>query len=125
MTVAATSRQNWYEDVLPNLGARQRAVMTAFARLGRASLRDIAAHLRVPVHTVSGRITELQNYGVLEKCGRDVNLKANIYRLADAAPHMPKKKPAPRKKRNKQNSKAASQAPPPKASLQIDLFQNL
>jgi predicted ArsR family transcriptional regulator len=56
-------------SVAPTLGARQAAVVDVVRRRGGATCAEVAAALGLPMHAVSGRITELRLQGRLADSG--------------------------------------------------------
>lgn len=68
MTVAITSQQA-YTAIKGKLGTKQTIVYEALKVLGQASNEDIADHLGWPINRVTGRMTELRNYGMAAVAG--------------------------------------------------------
>ncbi len=66
------SLEAWYDQILPTINERQRNVLEAIKKLGNATMRDIALYMNVPMHTISGRITELKSpkMNLIKKVGR-------------------------------------------------------
>lgn len=52
------------------LTPRQREVLGGLKRLGRATSRDVAFALRIPLNKISGRFSELERRGFIVKAGR-------------------------------------------------------
>jgi predicted ArsR family transcriptional regulator len=56
-------------SVVPTLGARQQAVLEVVRTRGGATCAEVAAVLGLPMHSVSGRIRELNLQGRLADSG--------------------------------------------------------
>lgn len=75
------------EKILPNLKDRHKRVMNALQELGEASQLDVADFLNVPVHSLSGRFSELErdyDRPQIEIVGKKLNRYNNtcsIYRV--------------------------------------------
>lgn len=65
MAVAETSKQA-LEAIRPELKGRRKEVLLAIKELGEANNLQIAEHLDLPINCVTGRVTELHNYGYIE-----------------------------------------------------------
>lgn len=63
--VAETSIEA-YIELKPSLGARQREVLEVITKLGAANNRQIAEHLGLEVHKITGRVDELRKLGKIE-----------------------------------------------------------
>jgi len=61
-----------YEYLKANnkLGPAQKEVLEALKELGKATSKGIAKKLRRPLNTISGRITELIDMGLIEVIGK-------------------------------------------------------
>lgn len=64
MTVAYTS-QLAYSQIKNKLGAKQEQVYQVINKLSRASNEQIADYLDWPINRVTGRCTELRNFGLI------------------------------------------------------------
>jgi hypothetical protein len=71
MSVSMTSRAAFKS--IHDLGERQSAVYGAIEELGMATLEILADYLHMPVHAISGRVTELKRYGMVEVTGLTKN----------------------------------------------------
>jgi predicted transcriptional regulator len=62
-----------YEDkVLPNITGRKLEVFNAIKSLGgSATLWEVSQHLNKPIHTLSGRITELKKMQLIFDTGKN------------------------------------------------------
>lgn len=67
--VHPNSIQAFKDTVQPELMSRKEMVVTAIKELGKASMRAIADHIGVPLHTISGRFSELQRDGRIKVVG--------------------------------------------------------
>ncbi len=65
MNVADTSRQA-YAAIQDKLGHRQEEVYLAIKEMGKASNESIAEHLGWPINRVTGRVTELKRFGLVD-----------------------------------------------------------
>lgn len=72
MSVSMTSKDA-YTAIKDKLGARQTAVYEAITELGVATNEAIAEHLNWPLQSVTGRVTELRNYGLIDVEGLGKN----------------------------------------------------
>ena len=70
--VAGTSRQA-YEKIKGKLGDRQQKVYDAIREMGIASNEMIADFLGWPINRVTGRVTELNRFGLLNLEGLGKN----------------------------------------------------
>lgn len=61
------SLYNWENIILPELTDRQREYLNALRYLGRATNAEIATHLKVFPHVVSGRQGELLKKGLIKQ----------------------------------------------------------
>lgn len=62
--IAETSMQA-YAAIQNKLGARQEEVYNAIKLLGRASNEEVADYLGLPINRITGRCTELRNFGLI------------------------------------------------------------
>jgi hypothetical protein len=60
------TRKESFLSILPELSARQQDVLSALSLLGSGATFQIARVLGLPDHSISGRITELANKGIIE-----------------------------------------------------------
>lgn len=65
MSVSVTSKTA-YQKIQGLLGDRQMQVYEAIGELGIASNEMIADHLKWPINRVTGRVTELRRYGLVD-----------------------------------------------------------
>ncbi len=90
------SLNNW-EKIKPQVKQRHIKVMTALDTLVAATMYEIAEHLNVPVHAISGRITELMakdstkcyDKALIEAVGTENNKYGNactLYRIKEVQP---------------------------------------
>lgn len=63
----ANSLRNWIDTVCPELSKRQQDYLNAVRYLGRATNAEVATHLKVFPHVVSGRQGELIKKGLLKQ----------------------------------------------------------
>lgn len=57
-----------YKDsILPTLPKRQKLVYQTIKKLNRATCREVASFLNVPVNTISGRFIELKRKNAIEQ----------------------------------------------------------
>ena len=83
----------YYESILPDIKKRHLKVMNALSVLGEATSLEVADYLNVPLHSISGRISELSSseYGkpLIEAIGTKKNRYGNtcaIYRIKQYHP---------------------------------------
>lgn len=62
MAIAETSRSAYKS--IKDLGDKQRVVYEAIKTLGRATNEEIATYLNWPIQSVTGRVNELNKYGM-------------------------------------------------------------
>jgi predicted ArsR family transcriptional regulator len=65
MVVAQTSKLA-YDKIKDKLGEKQQIVYEALKELGSATNDQIAAKLGWPINRVTGRVTELRKYGLVD-----------------------------------------------------------
>jgi predicted ArsR family transcriptional regulator len=85
MSVATTSRTA-YESIKDKLGARQLAVYEAIREMGTATNEQISDYLELPINRVTGRVTELNKYGMLNIEGLGKNksgFSAKVWSVSD------------------------------------------
>lgn len=70
--VAETSVQA-YEKIKSKLGGKQEAVYEAIKELGTPTNEAISDYLGWPINRVTGRVTELRRFGIVEVYGLGVN----------------------------------------------------
>lgn len=70
--IAYTSREA-YAGIKPKLGIKQKIVYQAIETLGEATSEKVADFLGEPINYVSGRFTELKNYGMIVSTGTTKN----------------------------------------------------
>jgi len=68
MTVATTS-QAAYDAIKDKLGKKQLIVYEALKELGQASNEQIADHLGWAINSVTGRVSELKRFGMVDVIG--------------------------------------------------------
>lgn len=66
--IAETS-SSAYQKIKPSLGARQQEVYEAISDMGVATNEMVAEYLNLPINSVTGRVTELKRFGMLECAG--------------------------------------------------------
>lgn len=76
MTVANTSMMA-YEALLDKLGEKQQIVYEAIKELGAATNDQIADHLGWTINRVTGRVTELKKYGLVDVEGIGISNSGN------------------------------------------------
>jgi len=88
MTVAETSLEA-FEKKKPEITDDQEQVLNALKEIGPATCEEVANHLGVPPHTISGRFggeNELQDQGRIQKDGKKENPRgymATLWKLTD------------------------------------------
>lgn len=80
MTVANTSREA-YQSIKEKLGTKQEIVYEALKTLSQASNEEIADHLGWPINRVTGRMTELRNFGLVDVAGLTVGKSGHSAKL--------------------------------------------
>ncbi len=71
MNVQDTSTQAYHEDVKPTLNARQNVIIQALRHKDQVTNNELAYTLGWPINTVTPRIFELREMGlVIEHCRR-------------------------------------------------------
>lgn len=70
--VAGTSAKA-YESIKSKLGYKQETVYNAIKELGTPTNEVIADHLGWPINRVTGRVTELKRFGLVEVYGLGKN----------------------------------------------------
>lgn len=78
--IAETSRQA-YEAVKDKFSKRQIQVYNAIDTLGIASNEQIADYLGLPLQSITGRVTELKAYGVIDVEGIGRNRSGHSAKL--------------------------------------------
>lgn len=90
-----TSRLAW-QSILPFSSVQKRKIINEISVRGPMMIEEIADFLRLRVHAVSGRITDLQDDGLVEDSGEKrlttSKRKAILWQLTDYA--VTGKKPA-------------------------------
>lgn len=65
-----TSLHAWYQTIKPTLKTRKAQIMAIIKEQGTGiTMRDVAATMKVPTHTISGRFGELENNGEIRTEG--------------------------------------------------------
>jgi DNA-binding MarR family transcriptional regulator len=73
--IRSTSLKVYREEVEPTLSARQEAVLSAFRRRERLTNLELARFLEWEINTVTPRVKELRDKGILEEhCKRTCNI---------------------------------------------------
>ena len=72
MGVSYTS-QEAYAKIYNKLGAKQQVVFETIKELGAATNEMISEHLNWPINRVTGRVTELKKFGLVDVEGMGVN----------------------------------------------------
>lgn len=83
MTVAETSLEAFTKKK-PEINNDQEKVLNALKQIGPATAEEIAKHLGVPPHTISGRFGgqgELHDKGLIEKNGRKQNKRGYMTQI--------------------------------------------
>lgn len=80
MTVADTSKMA-YAKIYESLGRRQHEVYEALKELTVASNEELADHLGWPINRVTGRITELKKFGLVDVHGLGMNRSGHTAKL--------------------------------------------
>lgn len=79
--MSGTSLEAW-NKIKGRINQSQARVLAAIYELGgRASLSDVAAHMILPKHQISGRFTELKNRGLIIVDGRKTNQGGNAEKV--------------------------------------------
>lgn len=69
-TVHPNSVNNYREKILPTLSGRKLEVLNAIKSLGgKATLYEVGQNLNKPIHTISGRFTELKKLELIQDTG--------------------------------------------------------
>lgn len=79
-TVADTSLLAW-EKKKQELTEDQKMVFEALQEIGPAIGEEIADHLGIPYHTISGRFGELQDQDRIETNGKKQNPRGNMAQI--------------------------------------------
>lgn len=80
MSVAHTSKMA-YTKIYDQLGEKQTLVFNALKELGVASNEMIADYLNWPINRVTGRVTELKKFGMVDVQGIGVNKSGHSAKL--------------------------------------------
>lgn len=80
MGVALTSKEA-YAKIQDKLGDKQFIVFETIRELGVATNEMIAEHLGWPINRVTGRVSELRNYGVVDVEGVGLNKSGHSAKL--------------------------------------------
>lgn len=80
MSVAQTSI-NAYAKIHDKLGERQSQVYTALNELGIASNEMLSDYLGWPINRITGRVTELKRYGLVDVEGLGMNKSGHTAKL--------------------------------------------
>lgn len=72
--------QNW-EKKKPEIQGDQKQIKEALEEIGPAIGEEIAQHLGVPYHTISGRFGELQEKGLIEVKGKKQNSRGYLCKI--------------------------------------------
>ena len=78
----ANSIKAFKEAVEPTRKTRKELIKATLLELKNATQRQVAAHINAPIHTVSGRFTDLMNEGVIRIVGHrktPTNTRYGIY----------------------------------------------
>lgn len=71
MTMHPHSLTTYTDDILPFLTAKEAEVLRAITYLNRATMHEVAAHMGVETHTISGRFGSLRDKGRIEEASID------------------------------------------------------
>jgi predicted ArsR family transcriptional regulator len=77
MSVAETSLEAFTKKK-PEINGDQQKVFNALKEIGPATAEEVAKHIGVPPHTISGRFggeNELEDQGLIEKNGKKQNTR--------------------------------------------------
>src|SRR6266542_614198 len=80
MPVSET-RKEAYTKIQDKLGAKQMVVFDTIRELGRATNEMISEHLNWPINRVTGRVTELKRFGVIDVEGLGKNRSGHSAKL--------------------------------------------
>jgi DNA-binding MarR family transcriptional regulator len=73
-----TSIDAYRFDVLPRLGERQQIVLTALRTSSKPRCnQELADHLDQPINTITPRVNELVEKGLVKEAYRDIYTKTN------------------------------------------------
>jgi len=70
-----------FQDKKKELTEDQKMVKEALQEIGPAIGEEIAKHLNVPYHTISGRFGELQDQGKIQTKGKKQNPRGNMAQI--------------------------------------------
>jgi len=70
-----------FQDKKKELTEDQKMVKDALQEIGPAIGEEIANHLNVPYHTISGRFGELEDQGKIETRGKKQNPRGNMAQI--------------------------------------------
>ncbi len=91
MTNPSQCRLTAWTEVRNGLPSRQAEVLSAIVHLGgKATMHDVARKLGVPLHTISGRFSELVRKKLIEAAGiTEEGRKRTIYAIPPIAARSP------------------------------------
>ena len=84
--VATDTKRLAYNAIIPELPPRRKEVYEALQKLGRATAKQIAAKLEVPINEITPRILELRKAGLVIKDGetKDGRFLNSVYTAVKA-----------------------------------------
>jgi len=68
MTLASTSKTA-YDSIVDKLGDRQEQVFEAIKSMKQATNEQLSDYLHLPIQSITGRVNELNRYGLVEPVG--------------------------------------------------------
>lgn len=71
MPLHPNSLTTYIDDILPFLTAKEAEVLRAITYLNRATMHQVAAHMGVETHCISGRFGSLRDKGRIEAASID------------------------------------------------------
>lgn len=80
--VADISKEHYKTKVEPTLSERQKLVLEVIKHFGGCTSKEVAEFLDRPLNTLSGRFTELESKGEIEKSGERRD-GCNVYKIVD------------------------------------------
>lgn len=71
---------NWQKKK-PEISGDQKKIVEALKEIGPAIGEEVAQHLEVPYHTISGRFGELQDQGQIQVKGKKQNSRGYLCKI--------------------------------------------
>lgn len=101
-----------YAAMVDNLPHRRREVWASIKYLGKATRQEVVTHSGIPINSVTGRVRELLDAGLVCECGqtqptRKGQTPCALLRVVDAGEYVQPAAPPPKTNLHKHQNKAA------------------